>query len=1212
MRARKWIPLAAGATVFSMASWGFGGEDVAQGHPWHHEDITERALTGADALYADPPVEFTASAAASIAWHSDFIDSYLYNPVFWAQGAYQSSAVQRTKAALVGFKDLAKLHFDDTFTNSGLQANWERYAMGTLIGLVWASELPENEGIAAGHNILGVSFHAVQDFYSHSSWESDTRYRCLTYFQTPKDQRDRLNLYSGAYEKPSSGAPAHHGAYSLSCSILRGDDMDSALGTLCGGLSPLQNTSICDKFRACSGAEQVIARLEDPISDGQTTIWTNPPGIAIDNTALTRAQAPNRGLIGADGQFLDGKDGIHFPKERCTTIIASEGGSVCQAGGHEDADLVFAAGKDVAIRATQEWADYLETQMNKLGKGAFWNKLKTRGSADAARYAQFEDFSKLPYQFLAAGDYPIGNPRRDLDQPASAARGWFLRLRIRTADEIGAGTDADIYARVTTESGTQDVLLDYLPTDDKDGRATNRLLVYNDFERGDDDVYTIGPFQSRPVSIALHNESAGFTDVLDALATDFTNGVSETLTDARQALISLIGGKPDFVGSRNRNYTAETLKQRMSGGQFSDSLDVDGGDEGHHAVHFTIRDRSSTLTEDEREDGWVAAEVRLVKLHTIEESEVDRGSDSDEPFVIFHIAPLNGLQNQSYTYLSAPFEDMDDDEEEPFPSNDKTRRTIKIPPEGILVLSTAIYESDDETIGDRRTLMTKFVTGMDKATQRPASEFTDALGRSIAEDWVVDSIEAYAFHRSVHPLAGPVLARTQVGEIDGDETSEAYVLDWSQLTDFAAAGVDPILSLEAEAPSAKAVLEGKWHSNKFQCGGELPYVRVEIDLKEDDTPRDIIARKIDAEGDECINEEDGEEGQTFRGRFEDGVIMGERFIRPPPEHRPMEYDPDSRPLDRMPNYADTADDPQIKLEGNWFVTWSNSDETPALVALTKGGSRKCWDYEDGCWYHWKREPDAAWKAILFQPDGSSSSSDEITMSAGGAMTVDWSYSHLGNWGGKSTLQASDNSIRGSWRYSDEENGEEHWVRINSAINEVEVRHGDEIERKPVGEPVTVRTQWRNTTYHMRGNRSGFSIRFFGPNLWGVQRVFMPRYRDLEVSGVRYVCEWDGETGYESHPNWGVCIDQGGVRGIQVNLNVWPKATTGPHEIFINGEAIPFNLVVENEPLRYPEWQPMKMEFQSCSVLQEVDRGWDDQPFRLVRQDFRPREERGED
>ena len=66
MRARKWIPLAAGATVFSMASWGFGGEDVAQGHPWHHEDITERALTGADALYADPPVEFTASAAASI------------------------------------------------------------------------------------------------------------------------------------------------------------------------------------------------------------------------------------------------------------------------------------------------------------------------------------------------------------------------------------------------------------------------------------------------------------------------------------------------------------------------------------------------------------------------------------------------------------------------------------------------------------------------------------------------------------------------------------------------------------------------------------------------------------------------------------------------------------------------------------------------------------------------------------------------------------------------------------------------------------------------------------------------------------------------------------------------------------------------------------------------------------------------------------------
>ncbi|MEQ9314905.1 MAG: hypothetical protein RLN72_03575, partial [Henriciella sp.] len=340
----------AGSIVISASAWGFGGEDIAQGNPWHHENITYRALTGKEAPYDNPPVKFSTQAAEAIAWHADYIDSYLYNPVFWAEGAvdafkaeedeYQTSAYKRTKAALVGFEDLAKLHFDDTFSNSGLQSNWERYAMGTLIGLVWASELPEEEGIAAGHHILGVSFHAVQDFYSHSSWETDTRHRCLTYFETPKTVRDGLSLFSGAYEKPISGAPAHHGAYSLSCSVLRGENMDPVLGSLCGGISPIQNTSMCDKFRACQGAGQVVARLEDPITDGQTTIWTNPPGIALDNTALARAQAPNRSLISADGRFADGRDGLHFPKDRCSTIVASEGGTVCQDG--VDADLVFA------------------------------------------------------------------------------------------------------------------------------------------------------------------------------------------------------------------------------------------------------------------------------------------------------------------------------------------------------------------------------------------------------------------------------------------------------------------------------------------------------------------------------------------------------------------------------------------------------------------------------------------------------------------------------------------------------------------------------------------------------------------------------------------------------------------------------------------------------------------------------------------------------
>ncbi|MEQ9314823.1 MAG: hypothetical protein RLN72_03165, partial [Henriciella sp.] len=574
-----------------------------------------------------------------------------------------------------------------------------------------------------------------------------------------------------------------------------------------------------------------------------------------------------------------------------------------------------------------------------------------------------------------------------------------------------------------------------------------------------------------------------------------------------------------------------------------------------------VRDRSSTLSTEERDEGWVAVEIRLTKLRTIKESKLDRGSDSDEPFVIFHIAPLNGLQDQSYTYLSPPFEDMDDDEEERFPSNSQTRRTVKIPPEGILVLSTAIYESDDETLSDRRELMTEFVTGMDTATQRPAAEFTDTLGRAIAEDWMVASVEAYAFHRGAHPLAGTVLKATNVGEIEGGDTSRDFELDWRNLTDFAAAGVEPVLNLESPTPDARTLLEGKWHSNKYQCGDEIPYVGVEIGLEADDALRDIIAVKTKADGDQCVNETPGEEGQTFRGHFEDGALVGERFIRPPPEHRLMEYDPENRPLDVMPDYDDPSIHPKLGLEGNWFVNWAVSEELPAMVALSKGGARECWDYEDGCWYHYKREPDAEWSASFWQPGngGASTYSDELTISASGRVNVDWPYGVHGHWGGSSELAASDAAMGGNWRYGEDKSGPETWTRVRSSVSEVEATNGEETERKPVGEPVTIYTDWVSPDYYMRGNRSGISLRLYGANLWGIQHVFMPRYRDLEVSGIRYICNWDGETGYESHSNWKVCLEQGGVRGIEVNMNVWSKATTGPHEIFVNGEAIPFNL-----------------------------------------------------
>jgi hypothetical protein len=1187
----KYFCVAGLALLVSPNVYGYGGEDMLRGKPWHHRDISDRALAGDD--FYKPDVKF-AGGARSISWHADFIDSYLYNPLFWGQGVFESSAKDRTKAALVGFKDLAKLHFDDTFSNAGIQGNWERYAAGTLAGLYWASEQGPNGDVAAGHHILGVSFHAVQDFYSHSNWETNTDNRCKTYFQTPKSVRNQLYLYSGAYEKALSGAPAHHGGYSLSCSLLRGEKLDPFVSTLCAGFSPLQNTGMCQKWRGCKGAVSVGVSAAN--FSNSSLVYLNPPGIALDNTWLSRVQAPNRGLTNKSGAFLPMRDGLHFPAERCEAIVASELGNVCLL----DADQVFAGGKDVAIRASMEWAEWLEEAMIAMGKGAYWQRLKSEGSSPPQRYAQFEDFSKLPYQFLAAGPYPTANPSNPNQQAAGSSNGWYLRLRIKTATNLGAGTDSNIYARVTVNGRTQDILLDYLPTSEKTGRVTNRLLVYNDFESGDDDAYTIGPFAQRPEAIALYNDSAGAGDLLDALAEDFTNGVDEAITDAGRFLKSFIGGNADFVGSKKTSYTMVGLEQKFGrGSSFEDRLEVRGGSEGDHDVFFKVRDVPGKLTEQERQDDWRAVEIRLDRLKTINESDVDRGSNSDEPFVIFHIAPLNGRSDASYTYLSPAFEDMDDGETAAFPTGRRGAVfTAKIPPEGVIVISTAIYESDDETMSDRRSLRDGFISGLDEETRRPAAEFGDALGRAIAADWDVDSIEVFAFERGAYPHAGTVLTKRRVGEVEGDEVSQIWTLDWSRQKALIGPGVTPILSWQGEPPSGREVLEGVWHSNKYTCGAGQAYQSIEITAS-GEAGNTISAIKTQADGDECVGA--GEE--TFRGEFANGRLTGERYIVPPPYDRPIEVtDPPDR-LDVMPNYGDPSIHPQIGAEGNWLIQWIGSDSPPAFATLNKGSGWSCVYFPNGgCWAQFTRDLKAGWAVNAWRTDDVRTGSGEMAVSAGGNVTIKWNYYQLGNWGGASALAISaPDSISGSWKYGDDNNGAEIWVRVKGEVQSVgRVTEAGEVI-KAVGDAVVFDTNYAGHGNNMRGNRDSIYIRLYGDNLWGMHRMFLPRSSDLELYSMRYICQ-AGE--YTTHSNWMVCMSQGGVRGVQIEINIWPQAESKQHVLYFDGQEIPFFLNVINEPQRYPEWQPMKMDMASCSVLQEVGRPYDDNPFQLIRQDFR--------
>lgn len=1167
---------------------------MKEGLPWHHEDITVFALSGNDPYYPKG-AQFSAAAAESIAWHADNIDSYLYNPLFWAKGD-DDSEKGRTKAALVGFADLAKLHFDDTFTNTGIQSNWERYAAGTLIGLYWASLQGPDGDVAAAHHILGVSFHAVQDFYSHSSWVTSTARRCKTYFQTSKSYREGIPLYSGAYEKPMSGAQHHHGAYSLSCSIFGREGLDGVLGTVCSGYSPMQNASMCQSYRACRGSQQVEIRatLDTPLPlPNSATIYLNPKGIALDNTLLSKVQAKNRRLVDENGVFLKNRDGMHFKLERCSAIIRSPNVTSCEG---DDTLQVFAGVKDLAIRATIEWADYLDDAMQKMPprQAAFWNRVKNTPSNEAQRARQFEDFRQLPYHFLASGPYPTGNPGVLDREAAHTSNGWYLRLRIKTADVLFAGTNADIYADVQVNGDVVSRRLDYLPTDDKEGHTTNALLVYNDFERNDDDVYTIGPFTHQPDAVRLRNQDKGAGDVFEAIYTDLVNGIEHTLTDLRQLVISVIGGNADYVGQKVRTFSAGELK-RM-GRETDRTLEIRGGDEGDHDIHFRITKRPEMLTAKQREKGYVAVRIQLRSLHTINESVFDRGTNSDEPFVLFQVTPLSGREGErSFAYVSEPFDDMDDDEEKDFPNRGSLYKDMVLPPEGMVVVAGKIFESDSENAFDRQTLLTEFVTNMDEATQQPAGQFLDALNASLAEDWTPQFIEIFAFQRGAYPVAGPVLRRTNLSEIGGGKASDYLQLDWTQQTELLQRGAKPVLTIESDHPHANQVLEGKWYSDNFYCGDKQAPQALDLRLS-GPNGNSVEAFKTEAAGDECI----GAGEKVFEGDFLNGVLTGKRKYVPPPYDRPKaQMFPDS-PLDIEPDYFDPKIDPQLSLEGNWEITWENSQEGSGKAVLTKGGERICPQTSSGCWYQFVRDPASKWSLSYWPAAAGARNANKVEVGANGSLKVKWGYYHLGHWGGDSSLQkVSNNTITGGWVYQDEK-GKETWTRRSARITGVRVTNGETVTTAPVGKPLTIDTSYTSHRYTARGNRKTISIDLLGEHMWGRHYVFLPWSSDLEISGYRYICA-DGAK-YQTHWSWNVCEENGGTVGLRVNMNVWHRAQTKEHILMFDGQEVPFKLNVIGEPQRETEWQNMTMTLDNCGFFQEDNRPYSEHPIKITRWD----------
>jgi hypothetical protein len=655
----------------------FGGEDPVNGKPWHHEELSESACAMAG---------FSADAAAEVGWHTDFLDSYLYNPLWWAPGG-----VPRLKAALAGGPLLKNLHFDDLFAPGQVLTMWRRYTSGTVAGLVWAWR---TNNVSAARNILGVSLHALQDFYSHSNWVDDPARRSTTFLEVAPADRERIGLWTASYELPDHLGIKPHGKPAPWCGVL--NQISGVMDIVCHPASPLSNGPICSAYRACRDSAEARPEkiLGVPVPPG--IYYLAPPGIALDSRWQAKIGIQVRGLTGIT------------------------------------ADELFDATYALAEETSVQWLRIVESAMATVGAGQFWDGVKNAPPVAGAREQQFENFSLFTYGFSSVGPYPP--PVQENEDE------WYLRVRLVTAGDAGAGTDADIVAR----AGSRSDVLDYMPRD-------HPLLAYNDFEAGDDHAYYLGPYPTLPRSLVLENRSATAGDVFVALGTAFVRAVQAAVDAVAAFLFELIGGPADLVGNAKMTWAPAQLAAIPDNVTVPFMIRVDGRAEGRYRLEGDIH-RSGRSQRSGR--GWSDYVVRVHRLHCEKESEWDRFTSSDEPFLMALL--VNQAPGQVLQFRTGPFNDVDTGESRAighvFP-------TVSVPDElGYLTLPVQIMESDDESRADRDRAMAEFASGVQVGVAAERERFLTTLGRAVAADWKVGRAEVFAFTRGRTVTAGQALA----------------------------------------------------------------------------------------------------------------------------------------------------------------------------------------------------------------------------------------------------------------------------------------------------------------------------------------------------------------------------------------------------------------------------------------------------------------------
>lgn len=401
-------------------------------------------------------------------------------------------------------------HFDSTFANfmhaPGLEAEWDRMSQRTA---ALAREAAANNNPRALLSLIGLSLHEVQDFYSHTNWIDALGFtgadgpnwpaidygRTPTWFDVPRDVRDGYGM--GVYAGGTPGHDRKHAAWNT-------DDNKTVVTGMAKdwpGRPGYDDAHIAAYFATRQWLQAIRTWVNDPALWRRAQVWSDRAGDQLGHdiwgatwigmhsghwqgqgepcnpTWSLRVCGDREGpggnlleLRAANKHYFEDWSKTTFRKQFQQQIV---GYSKFNAGDPNPPPIASSQGlqrttKFVRVRVLK----YRSRDLSDVGPDDA--DVYTRATiAGQQRYQSgtinsHDNYSfplpNAPFEWLKA--VPLDTTRYE---PVTS-----MQVTIRTSSARYSGTDDDVYLRVNTNS-----------------RFALDKRLYNDFERGDRDTYSV-------------------------------------------------------------------------------------------------------------------------------------------------------------------------------------------------------------------------------------------------------------------------------------------------------------------------------------------------------------------------------------------------------------------------------------------------------------------------------------------------------------------------------------------------------------------------------------------------------------------------------------------------------------------------------------------------------------------------------------------------